>query len=146
MRSDAFEPCVWRIERKHEIVRGPGTLPASFGFVKERRRPLKRRGWRLLPSYPKSSLLSRELEAGWPDFNKYDSISMGVKHKAAVGVRFLEVVRDTMAGLGNHLLDRDGSVVAFEPDVAAVGDRDAFASFVKIARERLPRAATSLVV
>ena len=35
--------------------------------------------------------LSREWEAAWPDFKKDSAISMGVKHKAAVGVRFLEV-------------------------------------------------------
>ena len=105
--------------------------------------------------------LSRELEAIWCDFKKGYAQWMGRQHGDAVGIRFLEVVRDVMKELGDHLLNEDGSKresspAALEPvedalapsvdDVELLGNADAFAAFIRKARKKLPRSATSLRV
>ena len=105
--------------------------------------------------------LSRELEAVWGEFKKDYAKWMGRQHVGAVGIRFLEVVRDVMLKLGDHLLNEDGSKAkpspaALEPvgdalapsmdDVELVGNADAFAAFIRKARRNLPRIATSLRV
>ena len=72
---------------------------------------------------------------------------MGARHKAAVGVRFLEVLRDTMAALGDHLLAQDGSVVAAPSSGAGpAGNPDAFALFVRKEKKGLPKDASVLVI
>ena len=97
--------------------------------------------------------LSRELRVVWGDFKKEYAKWMGVVHKEAVGIRMLEVVRDTMTALGDHLLPADGGEPLSSSGVALsssgadlAGDPGAFEKFVKRARKRLPRPASSLVV
>ena len=91
--------------------------------------------------------LPLELEAIWDDFKKEYAKWMGARHKAAVGLRFVEVLRDTMAALGDHLLAQDGSIV--EPSskgLGPVGNPNAFAKFVSKAYKGLPRDASTLVI
>ena len=90
--------------------------------------------------------LSRELKVTWCDFSKDYARWMGVMHKAAVGVRMLEVARDTMAALGDHLLPEGGSEEAAVSHAELLGDPGAFSKFMKKARGRMPRPANSLVI
>ena len=71
---------------------------------------------------------------------------MGARHKEKVGIRFVEVLRDTMAALGDHLLAQDGSIVAPSSGLGPVGNPNAFAQFVRKAYKGLPRDASSLVI
>ena len=67
-------------------------------------------------------------------------------HKAAVGMRMLEVARDTMAALGDHLLPEGGSEESAVSHTELLGDIDAFSNFIKKARKWMPRPANSLVI
>ena len=90
--------------------------------------------------------LPAELDAIWDDFKKRYAVCMGSRHKAAVGVRFLEVLRDVMAALGDHLTAQDGSKVAPSSGLGPVGNPNVFAQFVRKAYGELPRDASSLVI
>ena len=90
--------------------------------------------------------LPLELEAIWDDFKKEYAKWMGARHKAAVGVRFVEVLRDAMAALGGHLLAQDGSIVPPSSMVGPVGNPKAFALFVGKAYTGLPRDVSTLVI
>ena len=63
-----------------------------------------------------------------------------------MGVVFIEVLRDTMKALGDHLSEQDGSAVAPGPGLGLVGNPNAFAQFVRGAYKKLPRDASSLVI
>ena len=90
--------------------------------------------------------LPLELEAIWEDFKKQYAKSMGARYKEKVGLRFVEVLRDTMAALGDHLLAQDGSIVAPSSKVGPVGNPKAFALFVGKAYRGLPRDVSTLVI
>ena len=90
--------------------------------------------------------LPLELEAIWDDFRKEYARCMGARHKEKVGIQFLEVLRDTMAALGDHLLAQDGCIVAPSSGLGPVGNPNAFAQFVRKAYKGLPRDASSLVI
>ena len=87
-----------------------------------------------------------ELEAIWDDFKKRYAKSMGARHKAKVGVLFIEVLRDVMTALGDHLSAQDGSIVPPSSSLGPAGNPNAFAQFVRKAYKGLPRDASSLLI
>ena len=90
--------------------------------------------------------LPLEWQAVWDDFKKKYAKRMGERHKEKVGIQLLEVLRDTMAALGDHLLAQDGSAVAPSSGLGPVGNPTAFTQFVRKAYKGLPRDASSLVI
>ena len=90
--------------------------------------------------------LPLEVEAIWDDFKREYSKWMGSRYKEKVGLRFVEVLRDAMEALGDHLLARDGSIVEPSSGLGPVGNPNAFAQFVRKAYKGLPRDTSSLVI
>ena len=90
--------------------------------------------------------LPLEVEAIWDDFKREYSKWMGSRYKEKVGLRFVEVLRDAMEALGDHLLARDGSIVEPSSGLGPVGNPNAFARFVSKAYRALPKDATTLVI
>ena len=90
--------------------------------------------------------LPLEVEAIWDDFKKEYAKWFGARNKVQVGVRFVEVLRETTAALGDHLLAQDGSVVAPSSGLGPVGNPRAFEQFVLKAYKGLPKDASSIVI
>ena len=71
---------------------------------------------------------------------------MGDNYKAAVGIRFLEKIRDVLAELDEYSLTEEGFARVPEDPDNVRGDKKAFDKFVKSGLKKLPMPATSLVV
>ena len=71
---------------------------------------------------------------------------MGDNYKAAVGIRFLEKVRNVLEELDEYSLTEEGFARVPEDPENVRGNEKAFDSFVKSGLKKLPMPAMSLVV
>ena len=94
----------------------------------------------------RSPPLSSKLDGIWPVFRRRFARALGAKYRAAVGVRLVEIVRNVMTDLGNHLLTEDGFGPVHKEGDGLTGDPDAFAHFIQYENAALPKETTSLVV
>ena len=90
--------------------------------------------------------LQLELKARWKEFKKKYAQWMGDNWKAAVGIRFLEKIRDVLVALDEYALTEEGLAQVPEDPANVRGDEKAFDKFVKSNLKKLPMPATSLVV
>ena len=94
----------------------------------------------------RSPPLKLELRARWDEFKTKYAQWMGDNYKAAVGIRFLEKIRDVLVELDEYSLTEEGLARVPEDPENVRGNEKAFDKFVQSSLKKLPLPATSLVV